>query len=95
MLPDQINSNQMCITIAEFAANYTTRSNHELTEDENTDALPLAEDDKVGRCESIKLQCGLTKERSICFSPIQRFRVATTPAENMAGITTITHKKLD
>ena len=74
MLPDQINSNQMCITIAEFAANYTTRSNHELTEDEHTDALPLAEDDKVGRCESIKLQCGLTKERSICFSAIQRFR---------------------
>ena len=30
-----------CALIAEFAANYTTRSNHELTEDENTDALPL------------------------------------------------------
>ena len=52
---DQLN--HMCL--AEFAANYTARSDHKHTEDENTDALPLANDDKVGRCESIKLQYGL------------------------------------
>ena len=53
--PDQLD--HMCL--AEFAANYTTCSGHELTEDENTDELPLAEDNEVGRCESIKLQYGL------------------------------------
>jgi hypothetical protein len=53
--PDQLSD--MCL--AEFAANYTTRSGQELTEDETTDALPTAEDGKSGRCESIKLQGGL------------------------------------
>jgi DNA replication protein DnaC len=53
--PDQLND--MCL--AEFAANYTTRSGQELTEDETTDALPTAENEKHGRCESIKLQGGL------------------------------------
>jgi hypothetical protein len=47
----------MCL--AEFAANYTTRSGQELTEDETTNALPTAKDEKHGRCESIKLQGGL------------------------------------
>ena len=37
--PDHLNN--MCL--AEFAANYTTHNGNELTED-NTDALPLAED---------------------------------------------------
>ena len=45
--------------LAEFATNYTTRSGQELPEDENTDALPLAEDGKSGRCESMKLKGGL------------------------------------
>lgn len=49
----------MHMCLAEFSANYTTSSDHELTEDENTDALPLAEVDLVGRCETIKLQYGL------------------------------------
>ena len=38
--PDQLNG--MCL--AEFAANYTTRSGQELTEEVTTDALPTAED---------------------------------------------------
>ena len=38
--PDQLNN--MCL--AEFAANYTTHSSQELLENQNTDALPLAED---------------------------------------------------
>ena len=40
--PEQLSG--MCL--AEFAANYTTRSGQELTEDETTDALPTAEDEK-------------------------------------------------
>ena len=44
--------NDMCL--AEFAANYTTRSGQELFND-STVALPTAEDEKSGRCESIKL----------------------------------------
>ena len=39
-----VQLNNMCL--AEFAANYTTRSSQELCEDENTDALPPAEDEK-------------------------------------------------
>ena len=50
--PDQLNG--MCL--AEFAANYTTRSEQELPEDTTSDALPTAEDERHGRCESIKLQ---------------------------------------
>ena len=46
--------NDMCL--AEFAANYTTRSGQEHFEDDITDALPTAEDERSGRCESIKLQ---------------------------------------
>ena len=41
--PDQLNN--MCL--AEFAANYTTCSGQDVPEDENTDALPLAKNDKV------------------------------------------------
>ena len=44
----------MCL--AEFAANYDTRSGQELTEDDTTDVLPTTEDGNSGRCESIKLQ---------------------------------------
>ena len=40
--PHQLNS----LCLAEFAANYTTRNGQELTEDETTDALPTAEDEK-------------------------------------------------
>ena len=52
--PDQLNG--MCL--AEFAANYTTHSGQELTEEETTDALPTAEDGNSDcrRCDSIKLQ---------------------------------------
>ena len=50
--PHQLNS----LCLAELAANYTTRSGQELTEDETTDELPTAEDEKSDRCESIKLQ---------------------------------------
>ena len=50
--PHQLNG--MCL--AEFAANYTTRSGQELTEDDTTDALPTTEDGNSDRCESIKLQ---------------------------------------
>ena len=53
--PDQLSN--MCL--AEFAANYTTRSGQELPEDETTDALPLSENEKSGRGESIKLHGGL------------------------------------
>ena len=49
--PHQLNG----MSLAEFAANYTTRSGQELTED-TTDALPRTEDGNSGRCESIKLQ---------------------------------------
>ena len=52
--PDQLNG--MCL--AEFAANYTTRSGQELTEEVTTDALPTAEDGNSDccRCDSIKFQ---------------------------------------
>ena len=53
--PDELND--MCLV--EFAANYTTRSGQELTEDESTDALPKAEDGQGSKCESIKLKGGL------------------------------------
>ena len=67
--PDHLSN--MCL--AEFAANYTTRSGQELPEDETTDALPLPDNDKTGRCESIKLRSGLgcmykrKREAIICF----------------------------
>ena len=69
----------MCL--AEFAANYTTRSGQELCEDENTDALPLAEDEIRGRCESIKLLDGLgrmykrKREAIICFHRFNQEKV--------------------
>ena len=47
----------MCL--AEFAANYTTRSGQELQEDEASDVLPIAEDGKSEKCESIKLKNNL------------------------------------
>ena len=50
--PDQLND--MCL--AEFAANYTTRSGQELQEDETSDVLPTAEG---GKCPSIKLKNNL------------------------------------
>ena len=50
--PYQLNS--MCLP--EFAANYTTRSEQELSEDDTTDVLPTVENGNRGRCESIKLQ---------------------------------------
>ena len=43
----------------QFAANYTTRSGLNLTEDVTSDALPTAEDERHDRCESIKLQGSL------------------------------------
>ena len=61
----------MCLT--EFAANYTTHSGQELTEDTTSDALPTAEDERNGRCESIKLQGDFghmykcKREAIICF----------------------------
>ena len=50
--PDQLN--HMCL--AEFAANYTTRSGQEVPEDETSDVLPRAEDGESRRSESIKLK---------------------------------------
>ena len=47
----------MCLT--EFAANYTTHSGQELSEDESSDVLPTAEDGRSGRCESIMLKNNL------------------------------------
>ena len=44
----------MCL--AEFAANYTTRSGQEVPEDETSDVLPRAEDGESRRSESIKLK---------------------------------------
>ena len=52
MLQDQISSMACAL---KFAANYTTRSRQELTEDETTDALPTDENES-GKFESIKLQ---------------------------------------
>ena len=53
--PDRLNN--MCL--AEFAANYTTRSGQELPDDETSDVLPTPEDGGSGRCESIKLRNNL------------------------------------
>ena len=50
--PDQLN--HMCL--AEFAANYTTRSGQEVPEDETSNVLPRAEDGESRRSESIKLK---------------------------------------
>ena len=50
--PDQLN--HMCL--AEFAANYTTRSRQEVPEDETSDVSPRAEDGESRRSESIKLK---------------------------------------
>ena len=47
--PDQLN--HMCL--AEFAANYATRSGQELPEETSAEA------GKSGKCKSIKLQDGL------------------------------------
>ena len=49
--PDQLN--HMCL--AEFAANYTTRSGQEVPEDETSDTLPRTEDGER-RSECIKLK---------------------------------------
>jgi len=59
---------------AKFAANYTTHSSNELTEDDNTDTLPLAEDTKTGSCVSINFWCGvghMCKRTHNSFSLIQ------------------------
>ena len=45
--------------LAEFAANYTTRSRQELQEDEPIDLLPTAEDGNSGKCAIIKLKNNL------------------------------------
>ena len=50
--PDQLN--HMCL--AEFAANYTTRSRQEVPEDETSDILPRVEEGESRRSESIKLK---------------------------------------
>ena len=44
----------MCL--AEFAANYTTRSGQEVAEDETSNVLPRAKDGKSRQSESIKLE---------------------------------------
>ena len=44
----------MCL--AEFAANYTTRSGQEVPEDGTSDVLPRAEDGESRRSEDIKLK---------------------------------------
>ena len=60
--PDQLN--HMCL--AEFAANYITRSGQELPEDETSDVLPTPEDGGSGRCESIKLKNNLGRMHPFC-----------------------------
>ena len=55
--PDSLND--MCL--AEFAANYTTRSRQDVDDEESTDALPPANEDTRRRCEKIKLKNGLGK----------------------------------
>ena len=78
--PDQLND----ICLAEFAANYTTRSGQELTEDESTDALPTAEDGQGSKCESIKLKGGLGrmyKQRREAIIRFHRFNQEKEPSK--------------
>jgi len=50
--PDHLG--HMCL--AEFAANYTTRSGQDLPDDESTDALPTPKDEEGEKCECITLK---------------------------------------
>jgi hypothetical protein len=79
--PDQFN---MCL--AEFAANYTTRSGQEVPEGETSDVLPTA-DDGESRTESIKLKNDLgrmdacTKHRREAIIRFHRFNHEKEPSK--------------
>ncbi len=53
--PDSLND----IYLAEFAANYTTRSGADLEEGESNDTLPPPETENTGKCARIQLKNGL------------------------------------
>ena len=64
--PDQLNG--MCL--AEFAANYTTRSGQELAEEVTTDALPTAKDGNSDCCRKELCHLSCTQRHCEAIAPL-------------------------
>ena len=74
----------MVTCLAEFAANYTTRSGQELPDDETTDALPTPENGDSKICERIKLNNDLGnmyKRRREAIIRFHRFNAEKEPSK--------------